>query len=175
MSLLPASELKHHGISVSSLCCHADNGTIKHARFKGGGKRPHEVDSVLSFLGLDQQEVKEKKACIHCRVSSTKQTGDLERQCSDLQQLCPDHILVKDIVSGLNFKRLGLEALLDRCLRGVVSGVVVVYKERLARYGVEIFEFIFEEIGVKLVVHRQRAPSNEDELAQDLLTVTTVF
>jgi len=175
MCFLPASKLERYGISASSLRRHADNGTIKHARFKGCGKRLYEVNSVLSFLGLQHQEVKEKKAYIYCRVSSTKQKDDLERQCSDLQQLYPDHILVKDVASGLNYKRRGLKALLDKCLRGMVSEVVVMHKDRLVRYGAEIFEFIFEKTGVKFVVHRQSAPSNEDELAQDLLAITTVF
>jgi predicted site-specific integrase-resolvase len=175
MSFLPASKLAHYGISASSLRRHADNGTIKHARFKGGGKRLYEINSVLSFLRLDQQEVKEKKAYIYCRVSSTKQKGDLDRQCADLKQLYPHHIVVKDIASGLNYKRRGLKALLDKCLRGVVSEVVVMHKDRLARYGVEIFEFLFEKTGVKFVVHRKSAPSDEDELAQDLLAITTVF
>lgn len=44
----------------------------------------------------------------YCRVSSRKQEGDLERQCTFLTETDPNLCLIKDIASGTNFKRPGL-------------------------------------------------------------------
>ncbi|MEQ8960256.1 MAG: recombinase family protein [Coleofasciculus sp. C2-GNP5-27] len=45
---------------------------------------------------------------LYARVSSHKQKPDLERQADYLQSLFTDGKLVKEIGSGLNYKRKGL-------------------------------------------------------------------
>ncbi|MGL6139325.1 MAG: recombinase family protein, partial [Planktothrix sp.] len=44
----------------------------------------------------------------YCRVSSTKQRDDLDRQVAYMQSIYPNAEIVRDIGSGLNFKRKGL-------------------------------------------------------------------
>jgi predicted site-specific integrase-resolvase len=48
------------------------------------------------------------KSYVYCRVSSRKQQDDLQRQCDFLTNKFPNHTLIKDIGSGLNYKRPGL-------------------------------------------------------------------
>ena len=86
------------------------------------------------------------------------------------------HDVIRDVGSGLNFKRPGLQALLEQVHRGTVSEVVVRHKDRLCRYRLELLEWIFKKAGTKLVVlsHEQEASSTK-ELADDLLAITTVF
>jgi predicted site-specific integrase-resolvase len=90
------------------------------------------LDGVLALLGRNQSS---KRGYIYARVSSTKQRPDLDRQCTDLQEAYPEHVLVKDIASGVNFKRRGMQTLLEQALKGMVSEIVVLHRDRLARLG----------------------------------------
>jgi len=135
---------------------------------------------LCDHLGVDR-ELEEKdehktENIIYARVSSVHQQEDLQRQIQDLRTAYPNHTVLSDVGSGLNFKRKGLQTLLERVLRGVVQEVVVMHKDRLCRYGVELLEFVFKETGTKFVVHGQDEEANDTrELADDLLAITTVF
>ncbi|CAN2040547.1 putative resolvase [Candidatus Magnetomoraceae bacterium gMMP-15] len=76
---------------------------------------------------------------------------------------------------GLNFKRKGLITLLDRCYNGVVGTVVVAHRDRLARFGFDIFKHAIESNGGKLMVLDKISCSPEEELTQDLLSILHVF
>lgn len=131
------------------------------------------VDGVMGLLG---QRPSAKRSYIYARVSSDKQRGDLERQINDLKEAYPDHQIIKDIASGVNFKRKGMQTLLERVLAGMVSEVVVMHRDRLARIGCDLLEFIFATFGTKLVVHsKDDDPDFNHDLADDLLAVTTHF
>ena len=89
-------------------------------------------------MGLSSQENQEtKKGIIYARVSSSHQkaAGDLQRQIDDLKAVYPEHEIISDVGSGLNFKRIGFKTLLERVHKGTVSEVVVRHKDRLCRYG----------------------------------------
>ena len=70
---------------------------------------------------------------VYARVSSPKQKEDLERQKQYLLSQFPNHHLISDIGSGINFKRPGLHSLLERSSRGLVKEVVVAHRDRLCR------------------------------------------
>ena len=93
------------------------------------------VDGVL---GLLDQQVTGKRSYIYARVSSAKQKGDLDRQIQDLQEAYPGHIVIRDIASGVNFKRKGLQTILEHVLSGLVNEVVVMRRDRLARIGADL-------------------------------------
>jgi predicted site-specific integrase-resolvase len=135
---------------------------------------------VRRAFGDDQptnQTTKKVKVC-YARVSSEHQQRDLERQITDLQQHFPGNEIVSDIGSGLNWKRRGFTALLERIHAGGVEEVVVTRKDRLCRFGSELVEWIFAKNGTQLVVLGSDvgADSSEaGELAEDLLSIVTVF
>lgn len=115
-------------------------------------------------------------------MSSSKQRDDLRRQVQDLQEAYPEHEIISDVGSGLNWKRKGFVALLDAVLNRTVDEVVVSHRDRLARFGVEMLEHIFQWAGVQLVVlHPSQDESGEadhpesTELQDDLLAVITFF
>lgn len=147
------------------------SGKIKAIRTEGGHRR------YLYAAPLQVQQNEEpKKKYIYARVSSRKQVGDLQRQIVALQKAYPTFETIKDVGSGLNFKRKGLITLLDQVIRGNVQEVVVAHRDRLARFGYEMFLFLFNRFGVSFKVL-----SDEDikepitELAKDLLSIVTVF
>lgn len=112
----------------------------------------------------------------YARVSSRKQKDDLERQIAYLKAKEPNAEVITDIASGLNFKRKGLTTLLERCLQGDKLTVVVAHRDRLARFGFELIEWLIERNGGQVVVLSKSAhTSPTDELFQDLLAVLGVF
>ena len=132
------------------------------------------IDGVMGLLG--QRPTTGKQGCIYARVSSSKQRGDLDRQVADLQKAFPGHIIIRDVASGVNFKRKGLQTLLEHVLTGMVSEVVVSHRDRLARIGCDLLEFIFTKAGTKLVVHgTDEDAEGKHDLASDLFAVTTLF
>jgi predicted site-specific integrase-resolvase len=60
-------------------------------------------------------------------------------------------------------------------MQGNVDEIVVAYRDRLCRFGYEIFEFLFKKYGTKLVVLNHKDCSKEEEMVQDLLSIVTVF
>ena len=140
-----------------------------------GGKRLYDTRQVRALLG--DREDQGLESIIYARVSSSKQRPDLQRQIDELTQAYPGHRVITDVASGLNFKRPGLRALLDSIHRGNVQEVVVMHRDRLARFAIDLLEYLFRQKGVKLLVHRQDNDAGESaqQLAEDLMAITTVF
>lgn len=167
---------ERYGTSASTLRSWANQGWVDHVRTRGG-KRLYNVDQLVERMGGSSGSSNvTKQSIIYARVSSPKQRGDLERQVSELKEAYPDHIVIRDIGSGINFKKPGLRSLLDRVDKGIVQEIVVMYKDRLARFAIDLLEYIFSRKGVRFVVHR-RGPGTEgaQQLAEDLMAITTVF
>lgn len=118
----------------------------------------------------------EKKRLLYCRVSSKKQVDDLARQKDFLQQKFPDHSLVTDIGSGLNWKRRGLRRILECAMSGNLEEVVVAHKDRLCRFAYELIEWIIISNGGRIIVlNKDDEASKEQELAEDILSIVHVF
>lgn len=112
----------------------------------------------------------------YCRVSSSKQVDDLQRQINHIKELYPNIEIIKDVGSGLNFKRKGLKTLLERVLQGHRITLVVTYRDRLVRFGFDLLKFLFEyNNGEILVLHQDVEVSRERELTEDLLAILHYF
>lgn len=107
-------------------------------------------NDLEKMLGIDRNDVK-MKSYIYCRVSSDKQKNDLFRQEQYLRSLYPTHDLIADVGSGINFKRKGLQTILDRSVKGLVGEVVVAYKDRIAIFGFELIEYIIKKGGYAVI------------------------
>ena len=154
------------GVCMNTLRKMADDGRIETIRVSG--QRRYNVDA---YLGLQQQQ----STICYCRVSSHKQRDDLERQVAFMQEKYPQAEVIKDIGSGLNFKRAGLKAILERAMRGDRLYVVVAHRDRLARFGSELIRQVIEFNGGQLVVLSEDSLSPEQELTKDLLNIIHVF
>ena len=155
----------HYNVSNDTLRRWCKAGKIRTIRTKGNHRRyfiPDENDN--------------KRNIIYARVSSTKQKSDLENQIRYLQRLYPSHELITDIGSGINFKRKGLQTILDELFKRNINEVVVASKDRLTRFGFEMFENIFNQFGSKIKnINSCKIKYEEQELANDLLSIVTVF
>lgn len=169
----PASQIrKNYVIANSTLRKWAAAGKIS-SRTMPGGKHIYKEADIQFLLGDQVEDQREK--IIYARVSSHHQKEDLKRQCMDLEREYPGYRVITDIASALNYERKGLQTLLEAVFKGSVGTVVVAHKDRLVRFGFELFETIFRRFEVRLVVHCGNFTSTESELAQDLLAVTNFF
>ena len=181
--ITPKKIKKQFDITSTTLRRWSEQGKIQcirpNASETNGGKRIYNINDIKRILGLpDEVTIIEKKRICYARVSSNHQKGDLERQVKLLEEKYPNTTIIKDIGSGLNWKRQGLKSLLEQVHSNNVSEVVVTYRDRLCRFGYELLEWIFEKHNVKIMVlfsnsNDEINPSNE--LAEDLLAITTVF
>ncbi|MEH2371531.1 IS607 family transposase [Nostoc sp.] len=156
------------GLHPNTLRKYADEGKIKSIK-NAAGQRLYDVESYV------QSETDGVSFICYCRVSFSKQRDDLGRQVAYMQSLYPAATIIKDVGSGINFKRKGLQSLLERLMRGDKFTLVVACKDRLARFGFELFQFMVEQNGGQIVVLDQTIYSPESELTQDLLSILHVF
>lgn len=145
----------------------ANANKIKHIRTPGKQRR-YNVDD---FLG----ERKEAAEICYCRVSSYKQKDDLARQVQFMRNRFPGAKIIKDIGSGINFKRKGLQTILERTMQGDRIRLISAHKDRLCRFGFDLIKWIIERNGGELLVLNKNDLSPEEELTQDLLTILHVF
>jgi len=96
------------------------------------------------------------------------------RQVADLHAAFPDHEVVTDVGSGLNWHRPGCKALLDGVLDGAVEDVAISHRDRLCRFAGELVDL--EKGRCRLVTHGHGSNTTAtDELRDDLLAIVTVF
>ena len=92
-----------------------------------------------------------------------------------MQDLYPEAIIIKDIGSGINHNRKGIKTILELLLRGDRISLVVAHRDRLARFGTGLFEFLLKCDGGELLVLSDEEKSSEQKLTEDLLTTLHVF
>lgn len=147
------------------------------------GQRRFNIECLREFCNITTQAEKEtvgKINFLYARVSSKKQSDDLSRQVEFLQKWAGDkvseYIVIEDIGSGINFKRTGFNAILDRCLQGVIGEVVVAHKDRLSRFAFDLIESIVSKAGGKITVIQDSGNiTSEQELAEDLLSIVHIY
>jgi len=172
----PRTITRRYNISTSTLRLWSDTGKIGCIR-PFGRKRLYNADDIRRVFMQKNSNIVERKRILYARVSSPHQKEDLERQIQYLQSKYPEDELIQDIGSGLNWKRKGLETILERVYNGDVSEIVVSYKDRLCRFGFELFEWICKKSNVKILVVNpvSETEDREKELSEDLLSIITVF
>ena len=162
------------GVTPDTLRSWAKKGKIRASRTPSNHRLYYKQD-ILRIAGLIVPD-KKKKKIVYCRVSSSKQKDDLERQTSSLGLLYPEHQFITDIGSGINWKRKGLQTILERALQGDIDEVVVAHRDRLARFAFELIQYLFELTGVKLIVLGQdNDEAGHNELADDILSIIHIY
>ncbi len=123
---------------------------------------------------------RERTAVAYCRVSSQAQRPDLKNQRSVLEDFCAVRGLanvefITEIGGGLNFKRKGFLAIIDRLVRSEISHLVVAHRDRLTRFGFDLLKHLCETHGCELLVLDQEKLSPEREMVEDLMTIVHCF
>lgn len=124
----------------------------------------------------------DKTNYLYARVSSKAQLDDLTRQVEylkghvDAEQI-DNFRIVQDIGSGINFKRKGLQTILESCLQKSIGRVIVAHRDRLSRFAFDLIEYLVVKAGGEIIVcdHADTNTSDEVELAEDLISIVHVF
>ena len=166
------------GVTAQTLRNWDREGKLKPAYVKSNGYRYYSEDSILSYT----QERKTKKnlnVVGYARVSSKKQSDDLERQVNKLKTYLDskysDYEIITDIGSGINYTKPGLKKLIEKINRKEVDLIIVLYKDRLLRFGFELVEYFAELNNVKIEVLDKIGKNQDQELIEDLVQIITVF
>ena len=166
------------GVTAQTLRNWDKKGKLKPSYVKSNGYRYYSEDSILSYT----QERKTKKSLNvigYARVSSKKQSDDLERQVNNLKTYLDskysDYEIITDVGSGINYTKPGLKKLIEKINKKEVDLIVVLYKDRLLRFGFELVEYFAELNNVKIEVLDKIDKNQDQELVEDLVQIITVF
>lgn len=153
-----------------------DNILKPHHTGKGGYRyySQEQIDAVLNI----KRNVN-KNTIGYCRISSNKQKDDLERQVDNmrtylLSQGKPFEIIT-DIGSGINYNKKGLKILINKIINRETDKIVVLYKDRLLRFGFELIEYIASLYNCEIEIVDNTVKTDEQELAEDIIQIITVF
>ena len=166
------------GVTSQTLRNWDREGKLKPSYVKSNGYRYYSEDSILSYT----QERKTKKTLNvigYARVSSKKQIDDLNRQIENLRTYIESkyetYEIISDVGSGINYNKPGLQKLIEKINRKEVDLIIVLYKDRLLRFGFELIEYFAALNNVKIEVLDKINKSENQELVEDLVQIVTVF
>lgn len=165
------------GVSAQTLRNWDNNGKLHPHHTSSNGYRYYSHEQLNQVMNIKPNL--ERKVIGYCRVSSHKQKDDLERQIENmrtylLSQGKPFEI-IQDIGSGINYKKKGLRQLIKLITQNKVEKVVVLYKDRLLRFGFELVEYIASLYNCEIEIVDTTKKSEQQELVEDLVQIITVF
>ncbi len=122
-------------------------------------------EHIKQVLGINER--RSGKVIIYARVSTQKQKEYLQNQVEVCKQFLASKGLqvdeiITDVASSFNFKRKGLNKLLDMCFDGEVKTICVYSKDRLSRVAYDLFEQMLKRLGVEVLI-----VDNSERLATD--------
>lgn len=177
--------MRYYSIAETSKLLNVTAQTLRNWDKSGKLKPHHTTDSGYRYYSQEQLNrilgVKDttRKVIGYCRVSSHKQKDDLVRQVENMKtylmaQGRPFEIIT-DIGSGINYKKKGLRELIKLITQNEVDKVVVVYKDRLLRFGYELIEYIASLYNCNIEVIDTTEKTEQQELVEDMIQIIIAF
>lgn len=175
MELITISKAtKMFGVTPQTMRNWDRNGKLKPIKRAKNGFRYYNLLDVKNLI-----EQKTKLVVGYCRVSSKKQEDDLQRQIENVKMFMIakgyQFEIIQDIGSGINYNKNGLNDLINKVTNGDVEKVVVLYKDRLLRFGFELLENLFKKYDCQIEIIDNTEKTEEQELVEDLIQIVTVF
>ena len=131
------------GVTAQTLRNWDKSGKLKTSYVKSNGYRYYSEEVISEFT--NSHKVKRDPIVIgYARVSSRKQSDDLQRQVKSLSFYLNDKYknfeMITDIDSGINYTKPGLKKLIEKINNKEVDLIVLLYKDRLLIFGYELLE-----------------------------------
>ena len=125
---------------------------LKPHHITDSGYRYYSQEQVNHFFGFtNKQKEIVKKVVGYCRVSSNKQKDDLQRQIDNIKTYMTAKgyafDIISDIGSGINYNKKGVNQLIDMILNSEIEKIIILYKDRLLRFGYELIENLCNKFG----------------------------
>ena len=159
-----------------------NSGHLKPAKIGLGGHRYYTQEQVDRYLGKKsyiKEEFHYRKTIGYCRVSTQKQKENLDRQIECVRSYCSANgyqfEIITDIGSGINYDKKGLNQLIEEVLNNNVEKVVIMYKDRLVRFGFNLLKNIFNHFNTEIEIIDNTEKTEQEELIDDLVQIITVF
>ena len=165
------------GVTTQTLRNWDRSGKLKPHHTSSNGYRYYLQEDVNTLLNIKPK--KDRLVIGYCRVSSKKQKDDLDRQIENvktylLSQGKPFKIIT-DIGSGINYDKSGLQELVRLILDNEVEKIVILYKDRLVRFGFSLIEYIAKLYNCSIEIIDNTEKTEEQEVVEDLVQIITVF
>jgi len=164
------------GVTTTTLRRMHQNGDFIPHHVTKGGTRYYSMEQLKEFSNAPEVE---KLVIGYCRVSTPAQKDDLQAQVENVKSYMYakgyKFEIITDVGSGINYKKKGLRELVNKINNHEVSTVVILYKDRLIRFGFELLKYLCEINGVNIEIIDNTEQSKEQELADDLIQIITVF
>ena len=165
------------GVSAQTLRNWDKNGKLKPHHTSTNGYRYYSKEQLNTLLNIKPNI--ERQVIGYCRVSSNKYQDDIERQIENMRLYLTakgkPFEIITDIGSGINYKKKGLKQLIKLIISNEVEKVVVLYKDRLLRFGFELVEYIANLYNCEIEIVDNTKKSEQQELVEDLVQIITVF
>lgn len=165
------------GVTSQTLRNWENSGKLVPHHRSDSNYRYYSEEQLQQILG--EKRDKQKLTIGYCRVSSHKQKDDLDRQVENMRMYLlaqgKPYEIITDIGSGINYKKSGLQDLIKRICNYEVDKVVVLYKDRLVRFGFELIDYIASLHNCHIEVVEAIEKSEQQELVEDLVQIITVF
>lgn len=167
------------GVTEQTLRNWDRSGRLKPAYVSDSGYRYYSDDQLAKVTGLFYTNNSTKIVVGYCRVSTKKQSENLEKQIDCVRQYCITRgyqfKIISDVGSGINYNKKGLQDLLKMIMSNEVSKVVVMYKDRFVRFGFELIKTVCDFYSVEIEVIDSTEKSEQEELVDDLIQICTIF
>lgn len=169
---------KEIGLSVQHLRkLHDDNILIPDVITKGG-TRYYSDEQLQAYLNKNNPQ-QELPIILYARVSTRSRKEDLDKQVENLKAYAISKgysfEIITDIGSGINYMKQGLKQLIQKINNKEISKIVVLYKDRLIRFGFELIEYLCELNNISIEIIDNTTISTKTELTDDLIQIITVF
>lgn len=82
---------------------------------------------------------------------------------------------IAEVGGGLNLKRKQFLRIMSMVESRALHTLVIAHKDRLARFGMDWFEYYLEQHGCQLVIINNESLSPESEMVQDLMAIIHCF
>lgn len=165
------------GVTAQTLRNWDKQNKLKPSYTKSNGYRYYSEESILSYT-QERKTKKDLNVIGYARVSSKKQEDDLNRQIDNLNKYISNKYtsfeIISDIGSGINYSKPGLLKLIDKINRKEVDLIIVLYKDRLLRFGFELIEYFASINNVKIEI-LDKPQEEQQELVEDLVQIITVY
>lgn len=163
------------GVTPQTLRNWDKSGKLKPIHTSGNGYRYYSEEQLQKLKGNNNEKI----VVGYCRVSSNKQINDLKRQVENMQTYLlaqgKPFKIITDIGSGINYNKKGLNLILKEVTENKIEKIVILYKDRLVRFGYELIENICSIYGTKIEIIDNIEKSEERELVEDLIQIIAVF
>lgn len=166
---------KKVGLTTASLRRMHESGECIPYHITKGGTRYYSLDQLKDFSTAD----KKKKLVIgYCRVSTSSQKDDLETQINNMKSYMYakgyKFEIISDIGSGIDYKKNGLQELLNKINDQDISKIVILYKDMLIGFGFELIEYIckINDVEIEIIDNTEQ---NKEEISNNLIKIVTIF